>query len=137
MRLTYIFVAAFITLQTIGVAHEFWMRPKKFRYVMGEEAKIDLVVGENFDGEFWDLSVHKVEKLEVITATARRDLTSSVKPGKGNNISYKMATQGTHLFALKSDKAFIELDAEKFNSYLAEDGIDNISQFRKDHGEID
>lgn len=34
-------------------AHEFWLQPKKFRYRTGEEIKIDLLVGEGFEGEFW------------------------------------------------------------------------------------
>src|SRR6186713_1197429 len=103
--------------QGVAIAHEFWLRPKKFRYAVGEEVKIDFVVGENFNGEPWDLNVHKVEKLELITSTGKRDLTSSVKQTKGNNLTYKMAAQGTHLFALRSDVASIELDAEKFNAY--------------------
>jgi uncharacterized GH25 family protein len=128
-------LALMLLFQGIGMAHEFWLRPKKFRYAVGEEVKIDFVVGENFNGEFWDMNLHKVEKLELITSTGRRDLTSAVKPTKGSNLTYKMAAQGTHLFTLKSNTAIIELDAEKFNSYLAEDGADNISQRRKERNE--
>jgi uncharacterized GH25 family protein len=121
--------------QGIAIAHEFWMRPKKFRYTVGEEAKIDFVVGENFNGEPWDLNVHKVEKMELITSTGKRDLTSAVKSTKGNNLTYKMAAQGTHLFTLRSNTASIDLEAEKFNAYLTEDGIDNIIQRRKERNE--
>jgi uncharacterized GH25 family protein len=132
-----ILLCALVVFQTIAMAHEFWLRPKKFRYAIGEEAKVDFLVGENFNGEYWDLSLHKVEKLELITSTGRRDLTTSVKAGKGNNLTYKIAMQGTHLFALRSDKASIELDAVKFSDYLAEDGIENIIQLRKQNGETD
>jgi uncharacterized GH25 family protein len=137
MNRKFILLAALLVFQTIAMAHEFWLRPKKFRYAVGEEAKIDFVVGENFNGEYWDLSVHKVEKLELITNTGRRDLTTSVKSSKGNNLTYKIASQGTHLFALRSNKAMIELDAEKFNAYLEEDGIENIIQLRKKNNETD
>jgi uncharacterized GH25 family protein len=120
---------------TIALAHEFWLRPKKFRFAVGEEVKLDFVVGENFTGEYWDLSKHKVEKLELITAFGKKDLAKSVKASKGTNLTYKVATQGTQLIAMQSDKAFIELDAEKFNAYLTEDGIENIIQRRKDSNE--
>lgn len=128
-------LAVLVLFQTFVLGHEFWLMPRKFRYAMGEEAKIDFVVGENFVGEYWDLTKHKVEKLELITATGKRDLTTSVKKTKGNNLLYKISSQGTHLFALRSNKAFIELEAEKFNEYLSEDGIDNIIQHRKEKSE--
>jgi uncharacterized GH25 family protein len=124
-----------LLLGTLSMAHEFWMRPKKFRYAIGEEARIDFVVGENFTGEYWDLTKHKVEKLELITAYGKKDLTASVKKTKGSNLIHKMAAQGTHLFTLRSNKAFIQLEADKFNEYLAEDGIENIIQHRKDQSE--
>jgi len=120
---------------TIALSHEFWLRPMKFRFAVGEEVKVDFVVGENFTGEYWDLAKHKVEKLELITAFGRKDLTNSVKATKGTNLTYKVSGQGTQLIAMQSNKAFIELDAEKFNAYLAEDGIENIIQLRKDKNE--
>jgi uncharacterized GH25 family protein len=46
-----------------------------------------------------------------------------------------VTTQGTHLIALQSNKAFIELEAEKFNAYLAEDGLDNIVKHRQEQNE--
>lgn len=120
---------------TIALAHEFWLRPKKFRFAVGEEVKLDFVVGENFTGDFWDLGRHKVEKVELITAFGKKDLTTSVKPTKGTNLTYKVAGQGTQLITLQSNKAFIELDAEKFNAYLAEDGLEEIIQHRKERNE--
>jgi uncharacterized GH25 family protein len=117
---------------TLAVAHEFWLRPKKFRFAVGEEVKLDFVVGENFTGEFWDMQVNKVEKAELITAFGRTDITKSVKPTKGTNLTYKVTTQGTQLITLQSNKATIELDAAKFNAYLEEDGLENIIQLRKE-----
>jgi uncharacterized GH25 family protein len=124
-----------VTTVTLGLAHEFWLRPKKFRYTPGEEVKIDLVVGENFTGEPWDLTRHRVEKMEWITTSARKDITNLVKPTKGNNLTYKVAGQGSQLIVMQSNTALIELDAEKFNAYLEEDGIEEIIQRRKDRNE--
>jgi uncharacterized GH25 family protein len=124
-----------VTTVTLGVAHEFWLRPKKFRFAAGEEVKVDFVVGENFTGEYWDLNVHTVEKLELITASGKKDLTNSVKPTKGTNLTFKVANQGSQLITMQSGTAFIELDAQKFNAYLEEDGIENIIQRRKEKNE--
>src|SRR5688572_31173094 len=129
------FIFAILLTGTLSMAHEFWLRPKKFKYAVGEEVKIDFVVGENFTGDFWDMSKHRVEKLELITAYGKKDLTKSVKPTKGTNLTYKVASQGTQLITIQSNKAFIDLDAEKFNAYLAEDGLEDIIQLRKDRNE--
>jgi uncharacterized GH25 family protein len=126
-----------VGLSSLALAHEFWMQPKKFRYAVGEEVKIDLLVGENFSGESWDLTKHKVETAQVISAYGKKDLKSTVKATKENNLFYKLATEGTHLFSLTSNQAYLELDAEKFNAYLEEDGIDDILALRKKNNELD
>lgn len=117
-------------------AHEFWLKPQKFYFAQGEEVKIDLMVGENFQGEFWDMTRHQVVKLELFNSFGKQDLTKQVKPTKGKNVALKLAAEGTHLFALESNAAFIELEAEKFNDYLREDGLDNMLQRRTDRAEL-
>src|SRR5688572_4377986 len=107
MKRRSLFLLLIVTTVTLGLGHEFWLRPKKFRYVAGEEVKIDLVVGENFTGEPWDLARHKVEKMEWITTSGRKDITSLVKPTKGNNVTYKVAGQGSQLIAMQSSTALI------------------------------
>ncbi len=115
-------------------AHEFWMEPKKFRYVVGEEIKLDFKVGESYEGEFWDLQRHKVEKAELHRAGGLRDLTKVVKPTAGNNLLIKADQVGTYLFSMQSNAAYIELEGEKFNDYLKEDGLDYILDERTKAG---
>ncbi len=122
---------------SVALAHEFWLQPKKFRYKVGEDVVIDFLVGENFTGEAWDLTKHKVEALQVISAYGKKDLKTTVKNTKGNNVAYKLATEGTHLFSMTSNAAYIELDAEKFNAYLEEDGIEEMIALRKKNNETD
>ncbi len=112
-------------------AHEFWLQPLKFNYQLNDEATINFMVGENFTGEQWDLTKHKVELLEWHTADAKADLTTQVKNVKGSRLMQKLSNEGTHLFAMKSNAAYIELGAEKFNEYLKEDGLDYILNERK------
>ncbi len=124
-------VTAFLFLiLSIVQAHEFWLLPKKFFYTVGEEMTVDFMVGENFEGEYWDLNRHKIEKLEISSTALVKDLLKDVKPAAGKNLKYKFDREGTHLLGLQSNAAFIELDGEKFNAYLKEDGIDNILDAR-------
>lgn len=112
-------------------AHEFWLQPLQFRYQVNEEASIEFMVGESFTGEQWDLKKHKVELLDWHTATSKTDLTSQIKNVKGFRLLQKLPAEGTQLFAMKSNAAYIELPAEKFNEYLKEDGLDDVLEERK------
>lgn len=124
---------------TVGLiqAHEFWLMPRKFRLRPGDQLTVDFLVGEGFEGTSWDLKRHQVEHLEVFNRFGKQDLTASVKPAQGANFTYALSSVGTYVIALQSDTAFIRLDAEKFNEYLAEDGLDNIIDLRKQSGAED
>lgn len=116
-------------------AHEFWLLPKKFKYKAGEVMALNFMVGENFEGESWDLGRHKVEKTTLYNRVARVDLTGKEKKGTDGNLEYQLNNVGTHLVTLESNNAYIELEPEKFNDYLKEDGLDYILEERKKLGE--
>ena len=94
------------------------------------------MVGESFGGETWDLDRHKVERLEIHTGSSVKNLLGSIVKSPRKNLSYRFDRAGTHLVALESDFAFIELEAEKFNDYLKEDGLESILEKRSDTGDL-
>ena len=118
-------------------AHEFWLQPRKYRLAVGEELKFNFKVGENFDGEDWDLKKHKVEKLELHTSAKATDLKKLVKADGRDRVSLKMMEEGTQLIAMQSNYAFIELEGEKFNAYLKEDGLEDIHELRTKNNTLD
>lgn len=126
------FVLLFVAV--IANAHEFWLLTKKFGYKVGEEMNVTFMAGENFQGEPWDLSRHKAERLEVHTGITVKNLIKDVSPAKGKNLAYKFDREGTHLVALESNFAFIESTAEEFNKYLEEDGLESVIDERKRAG---
>ena len=65
------------------------------------------------------------------------ELLKQLKLSAGNNLTYKFDRQGTHLLALESNFAFIELEGAKFNDYLKEDGMENILDERTKSGILD
>lgn len=118
-------------------AHEFWLQPQKFKFDVGEKMMVDFLVGEGFEGEFWDLSRHKVEHLEMHNRFGNVDLLQQVRTTQGKNLEYTFGSVGTHLLSMQSNAAYIELDAEKFNAYLEEDGLNYIIERRKAKGTQD
>lgn len=121
----------------LAQAHEFWMEPQKFFFNVGEKAVIRFRVGENFEGEPWNLKKNRVEKLEINHLSVKTDLRTVVKEGEKNNLELQLKTEGTHLVVMQSNNAFIELEGEKFNAYLKEDGLDYILDERTKSGTLD
>ena len=74
----------------LASAHEFWLQPRKYRLTVGEELKFNFKVGENFEGEDWDLKRHKVEKLELHQGVKVTDLKKLVKADGRDRITLKM-----------------------------------------------
>lgn len=117
-------------------AHEFWLQPEKFKFAIGEVIKLDFMVGESFTGEFWDLKKHKAEKMELHRLSGIRDLAKEIKLTQGNNLAFKADQEGTYLFSLQSNAAYIELEGNKFNDYLKEDGLEYILDERTNTGDL-
>jgi uncharacterized GH25 family protein len=120
-----------VFIASLAQAHEFWLQPKKYRYAVGDEIRIDFMVGEHFTGEYWDLTRHKVEKMELHRKSVVTPLAGAVKSTKGNNLILRANQEGTYLFTLQSNAAYIELDGDEFNTYLKEDGLEEILAERK------
>jgi len=126
-----------ILFSVIVQAHEFWMQPDKFTYAIGDIAQINFMVGENFVGERWNMANHRILRLERYAGEKSEDLLTKVNTSAGRNLEVRLTDRGTHLFVLQSNNAFIELEAEKFNEYLKEDGLDEVLAHRKNTNTLD
>ncbi len=120
----------------LAVAHEFWLQPQKFFYAVGEKALINFKVGENFSGEDWDLNRHKVERLELHNSAGVADHKADIKKEKPN-VEMLLSDLGTQLVVMQSDNAFSDLEGQKFNEYLKEDGLDDILSIREKNKALD
>lgn len=114
-------------------AHEFWLEPVKYKVKVGEELIVDFKVGENFQGQPWDLSKHKVEQMNLHEKSGIQDQLANVPKEKNRRLKIPMTSEGTKVVAMKSNAAFIEIDAEKFNAYLEEDGLEEAQKWRVEH----
>jgi uncharacterized GH25 family protein len=129
-RVQFISLFFVLLISLVAQAHEFWLQPDKFLYRKGEVLKLNFMVGENFTGERWDLKRHRLVRFDHHAGNYSRGLIEEVVPGAGNNLELKLEHEGTHLFVMQSNNAFIELDAEQFNAYLKEDGLEDIMEYR-------
>ncbi|MDO7886544.1 DUF4198 domain-containing protein [Hymenobacter cheonanensis] len=124
-------------LTTAGLAHEFWLQPASFRVAVGAPVPLALLVGENFGGQPWARPTRRVRRFVCFGPGATADstdlrpalLTDSLAP------TLRCATPGTHLLALTSQLASIELPAQAFTAYLREEGLGEALRQRQEAGE--
>jgi uncharacterized GH25 family protein len=128
-----IFISA---LSAIVFAHEFWLQPQKFFYTIREVANIRFNVGENFTGQNWTGNKDKIDQLLLFSPSGSiTDISSRVSQNSGDSVQVPLQQEGTHMVIFNSTNSFIELEAEKFNDYLLEDGLDQTIAYRKKNGE--
>lgn len=133
-KLSIFIVISIISL--LGFAHEFWLQPNKFFYSIREIAKIRFVVGENFNGENWAGNHEKIQQLLHFTPKDEIfDISKGISLNKGDSLLLPLKEEGTHMVVFNSSNSFINLEADKFNHYLLEDGLDEVYAYRKAHNE--
>lgn len=121
-----------VILAGATLAHEFWLEPNKYFYTVRETASIRFQVGEGFQGENWTGNRSKINQLVHYTPSGEAiDLTPTLSEEKGDSLRLPLREEGTHMVAYQSKNAFISLEADKFNAYLAEDGLNPVIAFRR------
>lgn len=115
-----------LAISLVVQAHEFWAQPTKFIFNPGENLLVNFKVGVNFIGEPWNLKKERLERIELHQQKNVKDLKDVVVEGPKDHLQIPLTTEGTHLIVMQSNNAFIELEAEKFNAYLKEDGLDEV-----------
>lgn len=112
-------------------AQEFWMMPDKFQYEKGDSIRIRFNVGENFVGETWNLRPERIASVSLHTKATESDLKVNVEPGRRTHLKVSAVREGTYLVTMEGENAFVELPAERFNEYLKEHALDNVTSLRE------
>src|SRR5262245_44045859 len=108
-------------------AHDFWLEPATFHPMSGRPVAIRLLVGDGFARE----SERSFDRAATIRFQARRGvrtvaLLASGREGKSPFVEVSFEHPGQHWLGLERSRKTIRLEAEKFNDYLVEEGLDRI-----------
>lgn len=138
MRLKYKLTYLLILLLVLpALAHEFWLEPQQYIFSRADEINIRFKVGEAFTGNNWKGNREKVNELKLYYADIIDDLSDVISDEEGDSIQFSIHEEGTAMVTFNNTNSFIELDAEKFNAYLLEDGLQAAIDYRKQHNETD
>jgi uncharacterized GH25 family protein len=117
-------------------AHDYWLLPDTFFPSPGDTVAVRLHVGEDLVSEA-ERPFQKAltVRFELFAGKDTTDLATLSKEDDKPVARVALKAAGTHLIALERVPRFIALEAEKFNKYLAEEGLDAILEQRRKAGE--
>lgn len=121
----------------IAQAHEFWFEPLTVSLAAGDTARLDLRVGEFFEGEPMGFSAPQTIGLRQYTASGSKDLRALLPPPSQSavaTLNLPLPAPGSYLFAFDSQPNQISLPAGTFHAYLHDEGLDFIKKQREAAG---
>ena len=104
-------------------AHEFWLSPSTYRPGRADTIALRAFVGSGFRGELKPYATTRTVRF-TMQGAKRIDLIQAVTNGELRWAVFIAPDDGGQLLAYESNFAFIELPAERFDRYLATEGLD-------------
>jgi uncharacterized GH25 family protein len=121
-------------LSVFAMAHEFWLSPSTWFVQIGQRVRVQLCVGEGFHCEPWEAGPSRVVQFASLLKKTRTDRLPALQKSGLDSLWLTFEQPGTHLVTLMTNGKFIELEADKFDAYLQEDGLEHIREMRRNMG---
>ncbi len=131
-RTAWVLLGLLVSASTLR-AHDMWIEPSTFRPAPGQRVAVRLRVGQAFRGDPLPRMAERIERFAAVGPGGEIAL-----PGVEGADPAGWATlpaSGTWLFVYDSNHASVELEGPKFETYLAEEGLEEISRLRARRGQ--
>lgn len=115
-------------------AHDFWIEPSTFQPEPNEPVHLSLRVGEHFKGE---PVPRNSEKIESFTARGPNYFARKINGLEGADPAGTLTIElpGMYVVGYRNKRTRIELEPEKFQQYLKEEGLERVMALRAERGE--
>jgi uncharacterized GH25 family protein len=113
-------------------AHDFWIEPSTFSTAAGAPLSFALRVGEHFKGDPVPRQAAMIERFVIAGPDGVRDVIG--REGSDPAGFTSIAAPGAYVIGYRSRPTSLEQDAAKFEKYLHEEGLERISDQRKQAG---
>jgi uncharacterized GH25 family protein len=130
-----VITALFLVLAVLAAplsAHDFWIEPSAFHLAPSQKVALRLRVGEHFRGDPVPRMPQLIERF-----VASDGHHEAPVPGIANTDPagfFSAGGPGVVTIVYQSGRSDVALEAEKFESYLAKEGLERISQLRRQRG---
>lgn len=124
-----------------AAAHDLWIEPVDFSPLVGHPTAVELRVGVGFPGEAVPRREGNIERFALVgpagPAGAADDRPLTGIEGVSPAGVTRLPAAGDHVLVYRSGETPITLDAEAFEGYLNEEGLEHVSRRRAAAGESD
>jgi uncharacterized GH25 family protein len=110
-------------------AHEFWLMPQSFKVPPARAFQLELRVGAGWPGESLGRNPAYIERFGLLDAKGERRIGG--QPGADPAGVVMSKEPGAAWAVFRSKHSALTLEAEKFESYLREEGLENIIEARR------
>ena len=137
VRIATIALALVISLATLAMAHDLFLKPDAFFVAPNGTVHLTALNG-TFSTSEGAVSADRLLDLAIASpaGTAKGDTTAWRAQGKASRWTATVGAAGTYVFGASLRPRLITLDGAKFNAYLADDGLPDILAARKAGGEL-
>ena len=119
-----------------ATAHEYWFEADSFFLNKGQSMQLHLFVGEALKkDEERVYQAAKTTSFQMISPSGTFDMRTMADDDKSPILKFSTEGTGTYLFSMVRNWSYITLDADKFEAYLRDEGMDYIVAERKRIGE--
>ncbi len=121
----------------VGVltAHDFWVQPSNYTPEPGSALNFRLFVGDHFRGEPFARYASLIERF-VVAGPQGEKPTLGLEGSEPAGVA-RVDQAGLHVAGYRSRHSYAQLGADKFESYLREEGLERVSAVRAEQGESD
>ncbi|MGE3842080.1 MAG: DUF4198 domain-containing protein [Vicinamibacterales bacterium] len=109
-------------------AHDFWIEASSFVPIPGTVVAARLRVGEHLVGDPVPRNSALISRFDVDDGAARRPLVG--RDGADPAGLFRVESRGLLIVGYESHPSLVELTGEKFDTYLKEEGLDDVARLR-------
>lgn len=136
MKEKFFAIFSLFVLSLPGLAHEYWLEPESFFLKAGERSFVRLFLGEGLKvEEEMPYLTSKTSQFRLISNDGTFDLARNIQDEEKPLFSFSAEKPGNYLLAMERNWSYITLEADKFEDYLREDGMEYIIAEREKLGE--
>ena len=126
-------LALALLLPAAATAHEYWLLPDRFAAPAREPLAIAHRVGTGWPGETLARDPARIVRFALVDAAGERPIEG--EPGADPAGEIALRRPGVAFALYRSRPSPVRLDAEPFESYLRDEGLDRVIAWRAAHGE--
>lgn len=126
-------ILAIAAAASVGFAHVFWIDAANWRPSADEAIRLYFRLGDGFPGETIPRRDDRIVEFHLITPDGtRRPIVGADGAAAAGLV--RPAGPGTHLAVYRSNHATSNLEPQKFEAYLREEGLEHIIEQRQSTG---